>query len=285
MRRVLTPRLVLALANAALLSLAAGTASGQTDYRLRLMQPQVQPEAMIGVTTRDAAPDNPEGAVIASVEAGMPAAKAGLKQGDVIVEFDGERVRSSSQLTRLVRETPPDRAVKVAVLRDGKRLELTVTPVASRVRSFLFDVPSPEFREGPLQRPFTPWLDQRPLTSENWWRYGVPTPRNPWLPNSPRLGISLQDLTPQLAEYFGTKDGVLVATVDGGSPAAVAGLKAGDIITSVDKRAVTKTADVQAALQAKRAGDQVTLEIVRDHKPRTITVTLGGAARARGEGR
>jgi len=284
MRRVLTPNVVLTVTGVALLSLAAGTASGQTTYR-SLPQVQVQPEAMIGVTTRDAAPDKPEGAVITRVEAGMPAAKAGLKEGDVIVEFDGERVRSTSQLTRLVRETPPDRAVKVAVLRDGKRVELTVTPVASRVRSFQFELPSPEFREGPLQRPFTPWLDQGPLTNENFWRYRLPTPRSPWLSGSPRLGISLQDLTPQLAEYFGTKDGVLVATVDGGSPAAAAGLKAGDIITSIDNRTVTTARDVQTTLAGKRSGDQVRLEIVRDHKPRTITVTLDGTARTRGGGR
>lgn len=270
-------RTSITLAGAVLLAAGAGTAFAQT--RLGEMI-QVQPQAVIGVATRDAAADKPEGAVVARVEPGMPGEKAGLKEGDTVVQFDGERVRSSSQLGRLVRETPPDRPVRIVVLRDGKRVELTVTPTASKVQSFRFELPSPEFREGPLQRPFRPWLYRGPASPDNdWLNRFRPGPWSPLLPGSPRLGISLQDLTPQLAEYFGTKDGVLVATVEDRSSAATAGLKAGDIITSIDGRDVATTRDVQRALESKRSGDQVRLGIVRDRKAQTITVTVAGERR------
>ncbi len=266
-------KLILTSACALLAIGAAASAFGQIRLDERL---QVRPESMIGITTRDAPADKPEGAVITSVDAGTPAAKAGLKEGDVIVEVDGERVRSSSQLGRLVRETPPDRPVKVVATREGKRVEMTVTPTASNVGSYMFELPNPEFREGPLTRSFRPWLYQGPATPDLNW-FGFPNPRT--RPGMPRLGISVQPLTPQLAEYFGTKDGVLVATVDDGSAAAKAGLRAGDIITAIDGRQVASARDVQSALSGKRSGDQAKVDIVRDRKPRTMTVTLENEGR------
>jgi membrane-associated protease RseP (regulator of RpoE activity) len=90
----------------------------------------------IGVTLADVQPadvtrhklSGQRGAIVTDVSVGMPAEKAGIKNGDVIVEFDSEAVRSVSQLTRMIRETPAGRAVKVAVVRDGKRMDFTVTP-------------------------------------------------------------------------------------------------------------------------------------------------------------
>jgi S1-C subfamily serine protease len=81
-----------------------------------------------------------------------------------------------------------------------------------------------------------------------------------------RLGIGIQDLTPQLAEYFGAKNGVLVTTVDEKSAAAAAGLKAGDVITAVDGKPVTSRSEVQRAI--RRASDQseITISYMRDRK-------------------
>ncbi|MBE3071835.1 MAG: PDZ domain-containing protein, partial [Acidobacteria bacterium] len=98
--------------------------------RMLAAQPEVQVlmggGPQIGVTIKEAAKG--EGAEIAGVQSESPASKAGFRSGDTIVEFDGERVRSAAQLTRLVRETPVGRAVKVTVTRDGKRVELSVAP-------------------------------------------------------------------------------------------------------------------------------------------------------------
>lgn len=209
------------------------------------------------------------GAYVTDVTAGGPAEKAGIRAGDVIIEFDGDRVRSGAELERLVRETPAGRAVKVGLIREGKRLEVAVTTEADNNQTFSFQIPMPEFREGPLQPPRRYRLYPEPPSGS----FVFPGPI-PLRPGTSRLGISLQDLTPQLAEYFKTKDGVLVATVNDGSPASRAGLKAGDIITSIDGRAVSRTEDVTREVRAKRAGEQVALGIVRDGKPRTIVVTL-----------
>ncbi len=74
------------------------------------------------------------GAVIEQVDSETPAATAGLKAGDVVVAFDGERVRSARQLDRLVEETPPGRSVKMSIVRDTAKLDVDVTPEASVVR-------------------------------------------------------------------------------------------------------------------------------------------------------
>jgi membrane-associated protease RseP (regulator of RpoE activity) len=102
------------------------------------------PGAPLGVTMREvdaaAATANrlsaQEGAVVVSVVPGSAADKGGLRAGDVIVEYDKERVRSASQLARMVRETPAGRFVRVGAVRDGKRIELAVAPDAGSRRSF-----------------------------------------------------------------------------------------------------------------------------------------------------
>ena len=265
---------ILLIGPALFLALGWTAASAQTtrDPAERLLQ-MMSADAQIGVSVRDVEPDMPEGALITQVVAGMPAARAGVKQGDVVVEYDRERVRSRSQLVRLIRETPEGRKVPMVVMRDGKRVELSVTPQASDSRSFQYELPW-QFREGSLQPPVSPRVIPEPPS--NSWRFDVPpTPRRPLLPGNPRVGIGVTELTPQLAEYFGTKEGVLISTVDDGSPASRAGLKAGDIITSVDGRTVARVDDVSQAMRSKRSGDQVAIGITRNHKAQVINVTLG----------
>ncbi len=239
----------------------------------------------IGVATRDvyAADVSRDklpgefGAYVTDVSPGGPADKAAIRTGDVIIEFDGVRVRSAAELQRLVRETPPQRAVKVGAVREGRRVDLTVTTDADARAMNEFQFRVPEFREGPLQPPYSYRLfpefppTGRPPMDVSPFVHPGPSPLRP---NAPRLGIGVQDLTPQLADYFRTKEGVLVSSVEDGSPASKAGVKAGDIITSVDGRAVAHREDVPGAVRGKRAGDEVTLGVVRDGKPLTIRIKL-----------
>src|SRR5207237_10369752 len=88
-----------------------------------------------------------------------------------------------------------------------------------------------------------------------------------------RIGVSTQTLTKQLADYFGAKDGgVLITSVTENSPAAKAGLKAGDVITAIDGEKVTSSGDLTRAINKKDDGT-VTLTVVHDHATRTVTVT------------
>jgi C-terminal processing protease CtpA/Prc len=92
------------------------------------------------------------------------------------------------------------------------------------------------------------------------------------LGNYRRIGISTQTLSKQLADYFGVSEGILVTSVNDNSPAAKAGLKAGDVITAVDGEKVDSPGDVSRAINKKDDG-AVTLTVVRDRNTRSVTVT------------
>lgn len=262
-----------ALAAMLVMSTAADAAQAQ---RQRLSVMQMQPAASrIGISVEDTQPDKPERARVTGVEAGSPAATAGIKQGDLVVEFDGERVRGRDHLTRLVRETPAGRAVKMTVLREGKRIDLTVTPERGSGGTYQFEIPAPELREGPRTPPEWPRAAPGPDRRNFGWEIDPEIVPRSWRAGS-ILGIGVQNLTPQLRDYFGTKEGVLVSSITDGSPAARAGLRAGDVITGIDGQDVRSVTDVRRALAGRRSGDQVKVTIVRDHKPQTIVVTAGG---------
>ncbi len=88
--------------------------------------------------------------------------------------------------------------------------------------------------------------------------------------SSNSLGITVGDLSDQLAQYFGTKDGVLVSSVTDNSAAAKAGIKAGDVITSFNGTEVTSPSDLRRRIQGLQDGDEFTVGIIRDKKPTTV---------------
>ena len=216
----------------------------------------------------------PAGAVVEDVAEESAAEKAGIRQGDVVVEFDGERVRSATQLTRLVQETPSGRKVSAVVIRDGQRVTLSVAPdsgggVFENLRGlkdwegFAYARPAiPPAPPAPVPPPAFRWDD--------WFSAG-----------SGRLGITVDNLSPQLAEYFGTKEGVLVTSVRDGSAGAKAGLKAGDVITSVNGSAVDDPADLRRRLQNEEEGAEFTIAVMRDKKPVTLKGKVEDTTRRR----
>lgn len=228
----------------------------------------------LGVSIRDVTADDvtklklptQSGAVVEDVAAESPAAKAGIQKGDVVVFFDGEAVRSVQQLTRLVRETPPGRTVKVAVTRDGKRVDLSATPDQGGGDFNVFaGRPDIEARLQALKPRMEEFKAQQ--------MYGFPGERVfAFSTGRGRLGVTVQDLNPELAEFFGVKDGVLVSSVAKDTPAARAGFKAGDVITAVDGQSVDSAAKLVDALREKDGN--VTVAVVRDRKPMSLTATL-----------
>ena len=225
----------------------------------------------IGVTVRDLTPEEASGdaarggVFIDEVGDGTPAARAGFAPGDVVVEFDGERIRSARQFTRLVRETPAGRAVPVAMLRGGSRETASVTPEARTVGSLVPDDLSGRIERSLQRLP-------RDLNFDFDFDFGVQGSRTGILSRG-RLGATLTTLTPQLAEYFGVKEGLLVASVEPGSSAARAELRAGDVITAVGGAAVRAPADVTRALGRVQPGSTTELRVIRERKELTLTVT------------
>ncbi len=222
------------------------------------------------------------GAVVEKVESGSAAEKAGVAKGDVILGFDGERVRSAAQLSRLVRETPPGREVSIDVSRQGSSKQLTATleerPGGAFAHRFHVEVPDLQVGEGEPPLPSQPLL---PETGAEHWR-GLPGNLHDFVYRFGRgpakLGITYQELTDQLAEYFQVKQGggVLVTEVTEDGPASQAGLKAGDVILELAGKRIESSRDLRRGVDAADPGSTVEVKVLRDGQPKTLSVTIGG---------
>ncbi len=269
-RSILAAGLVLAGALAFTNVAVRGTqqdAPADTDDLTRNVERQVERTlrvfgdggARIGVSIRDVDPGAVSGAEVEQVQDDSPAAKAGLQKGDVITQFDGERVRSARQLSRLVGETPAGRSVPVTLMRSGRQMDLQVTPEASE-------------QSGPFGRQMRQMPGFRfELPDAAHGRF-VPREGFPSWSGRARLGVSIQGMTPQLAEYFGAREGVLVTSVREDSPAGKAGLRAGDVITSVNGKPVTSPADLMEAV--RESGEAAKITYVRDRKAADLDIVL-----------
>ncbi|HKP86785.1 MAG TPA: PDZ domain-containing protein [Blastocatellia bacterium] len=189
------------------------------------------------------------GALVTDVTTDTAASKAGLQKDDVIVKWNGEAIESARELGRHIRETPAGRTVKLGVVRGGREMEVTVTlgDRGDYLSRFKFDASQARTRIRPVR------VNGR----------------------SYRMGISLQSMSPQLAEYFGLKDrnGALVVFVHPDTGAAKAGIKAGDVILSVGGEAVDNPLKIHQILRSKSEGP-VEVKVMRDKQERTFTVQL-----------
>jgi serine protease Do len=240
----------------------------------------------IGVSIRDLTTDEaaraklPQagGVSVQEVEEGSPAAKAGLRVDDVIVEFDGERVRSARHLTRLVQETPDGRTVKATIVRDGSRQTVDIAPDAS-ARPLAADIVLPD-----IQREIERGLRAIPRNFSFDFDPDAGFAGMMVFPQG-RLGITATTLTDQLAAYFKVKQGVLVSRVAPDSPSAKAGLRAGDVITSVNGRAVDSLRDLTEELRTVKPGAEVEIGITRDGKASTLKPVRPQESGPRNQGR
>ena len=241
---------VVAVAVFVMLLGSTGRATAQrrsVDRTQMFALPNLAGGSRIGLSIEDVADNDAadEGAVVRDVRPGSPAESAAFAEGDIMVEFDGERVRSARHLTRLVQDTPAGRTVGTVVMRDGHRVELEVTPEPASS-----DMAAVVGRVGERLDNNTRVL---PDAGRN-FAYDFRTRLGPV-----RLGVNVQELSPQLADYFGVDDGVLVSSVDEESAAADAGLQAGNVITSVDGRSVADSANLRRRLSAVDTGEEVSI--------------------------
>jgi serine protease Do len=194
----------------------------------------------------------PGGIEVTLVSPGSPADLAGVRAGDVVEEYNGQKTGNIEQFSRMVRDTPPGRQVKLRVFRNG----------TSQVLTAKIEAISAADRPPAIQgaRPGPPPERQDVPRSLMTWR-------------SPVLGIDAEPLFAQLAAFFGVAEGVLVRSVASGSPAEKAGLRAGDVITRVGKAPVAAPAEITARLRVLTT-PTAQLTIVRDRKETVVTVTL-----------
>ena len=190
-----------------------------------------------------------------------PAEKAGLRKDDVILAFNGEPVTSTRKLQRLVNESSADQNVRLTISRGGSEQEVSAT-LSKRQGTGMLNT---RIREDIKQKMEQFKKDMTKIRStDGTWIINTGSHR--------RMGIGTQTLTKQLAEYFGVSEGILVTSVNDNSPAAKAGLKAGDVITAVDGEKVASSGDISRAIGKKQDGP-VTLTVVRDRNTRSVVVT------------
>jgi serine protease Do len=217
----------------------------------------------------------PRGVGITQVIQGSPAEKAGLKKDDVILRLDSENITSVRKLNRIVAEIAPDQSVKVTVSRGGAETELTATigkrNNLSRVGNWTSE---PRVFKRDPQGFFKDFKWETPLVEGFSFDMDKLGDLTFMLGNSRRIGVSTMQLNKQLADYFGIPGGkgTLVTAVTEDSPAAKAGVRAGDVITAIDGEAVDSPGDIARAINRKKEGP-VTLTVIRNKSQLSFQVT------------
>jgi serine protease Do len=213
------------------------------------------------------------GAEITMVDQDAPAGKAGLHDHDVILSMNGTAVDSAAQLRRMIKETPPGRVVSFGISRDGQPLTIKVQ-LADRHKSMGYEPKNFEYK---FNMPKLPSMD-----------FDFPV-SVVIVHSSMRSGLMVENITPQLGEFFGVKggNGVLVRSVEKGSRGEKAGFRAGDVVIKVDSQPVHDTSDFTHALHSSKG--TVALTIMRDKHEQNLTLTLpesdsGDSGRLLGDG-
>jgi membrane-associated protease RseP (regulator of RpoE activity) len=229
----------------------------------------------LGVDTRDVTSErlgdlklkDEHGVEVTMVDQDAPAGKAGIKERDVILTLNGTAVESVEQLRRMIREVPPGRQVTLGISRAGQPITLKVQ-LADRKKAFAYSYSK----------------------SDKDFHFAMPAvPAMPIMPNvdmdlpvsvvvvhsSMRSGLMVENLTSQLGDFFGVKNGqgVLVRSVEKGSRAEKAGFRAGDVIVKVNGESVNDSGDFSHALRS-RSDNTASVTILRDKKEQTLTLTL-----------
>jgi serine protease Do len=204
-----------------------------------------------------------KGVEITMVDQDAPAGKAGIHEHDVILTMNDTPVDSGAQLRRMIHETPPGRVVTLGLSRDGQPLTIKVQ-LGDKHKEFAMMSKG----KSPAELYVVPPIPPMPNIE-------IPEINVMVVRSSARSGLMVENLTQQLGEFFGVHDGngVLVRSVERGSRAEKAGLRAGDIIVKVNGEAVHDTDDFTRTLRSNNGGSN-TVGVIRDKKEQNLNLTL-----------
>ena len=260
----------------ALLPLLSGLSRAEQNWTINPSDPYGIPSeesgttSYLGVDIVDVSADRlgalklkeERGVEVTMVDQDAPAGKAGIKEHDVILTLNGNPVESKSQLQRMIHETPAGRVISLGLSRDGQPVTIKVQlgdrksefpHVGKSKDDFHFEVPPiPDMHD-----------------------FDVPNIGVVYVHSSMRSGVMVENLTPQLGDFFGVKsgNGVLIRSVERGSRAEKAGLRAGDVIIRVGDQPIHDTSDFSHALRGRSSGS-VTVNVMREKKEQTFTLSL-----------
>lgn len=230
----------------------------------------------LGVQTEDVTPDRvgqlhlkeERGVEVTTVDQDAPASKAGLKEHDVILSVNDQKIESVEQLKRVIREIPPGRSVSIGISRDGQPMTVKAQ-LAERDKTmgmdhaFNFTMPPiniPAIHVPPIPPINMPEMDFGPIVV---------------IHSLARSGLMVENLTPQLSDFFGVKSGtgVLVRSVEKGSRGEQAGFKAGDVIVKINGTDVSDCSDFTRLLR-KRTDNKASITVMRERKEQNLTLVL-----------
>jgi serine protease Do len=203
------------------------------------------------------------GVVLGKIVPDSPAAKAGLKESDVVTEINGQRVEGTEQFRRMIREIPSGRATQFTVWREGRSQSVQVTLGKSEMRHANTLVAPAMPGNFAIQIPDMPEMD------------GMFT-AGPFAASRTRLGIDAENVDGEFGNYFGAPEGegILVRGVFPDTPAAKAGLKAGDVITSVNGERIRSVGELRSKMMEKRDDKSIKLGLIRNKAALSVTVEL-----------
>jgi serine protease Do len=207
------------------------------------------------------------GGLLGKIVPDSPAAKAGLKENDVVLEINGQRIEGTEQFRRMIHEIPAGRTANLTVWRDGRSQNIKVTVGkhdAGNMKVFADGPKSFGFKMPPM--PAMPDLSGL----EHLRSFSMISP------GRPLLGIDAETLKGDFGNYFGAPngEGVLVRGVFASSPAAKAGLKAGDVITNLNSERVRSASELREKLLTNREGKSIKLGVLRNKSELTLSVEL-----------
>ena len=257
-----TTAVVLLIALSTLFSGATHSFAAQPEWLMSVKSKEKR-GGWLGVSIQDMTPrlarsmdlKATEGALVSDVVDDSPAEKAGIKDEDIIVEYNGKKIAGADDLYDAVRESKSGSSVPVVIIRKDERKVLTATVGELPKRELSIAAPR-------ISRKVVVWNE------------------------SAMPGLQLRELTEQLGSYFGAPDnrGVLVEEVEKDSKADKAGFKAGDVITRMGKRTIEDVDDVRRVLYAYDEGEKVDVEILRKGAKQTLSVEVEESGEPDGHG-
>ena len=202
-----------------------------------------------------------KGVEVTMVDQDAPAGKAGIKEHDVILTMNGTSIESGAQLRRMIHEMPPGRVVSFGLSRDGQPVTLKVQ-LADKHKEFAMT--------GPQMKDFHVHIPEIHIPDID-----IPSINMVVVTQSERSGLMVENITPQLGDFFGVKNGngVLVRSVEKGSRAEKAGIRAGDVIVKVNDQPVHDTSDFTHAVKS-RNGNSISVGVIREKKEQNLNLTL-----------
>jgi membrane-associated protease RseP (regulator of RpoE activity) len=202
-----------------------------------------------------------KGVEVTMVDQDAPAGKAGIKEHDVILTMNGTSIESGAQLRRMIHEMPAGRVVTFGLSREGQPMTLKVQ-LADKHKEFAMTGPNMKDFKVQIPEIHVPDID-------------IPAMNMVMVTSSARSGLMVENITSQLGDFFGVKNGngVLVRSVEKGSRAEKAGLRAGDVIVKVNDQPVHDISDFTHAVRSRNGGS-VSVGVIRDKKEQNMNLTL-----------